>query len=305
MTIINKLFKFIINSHYRFNALDKRKFFYFLSDKKYLQLKFKHTFFYDLNLKNPQTFNEKLQWLKLYNRNPLYTTLIDKYAVKKYVADKIGDQYIIPTLGVYNTFDEINFDNLPNQFVLKATHDSGGIIICRDKTKFDKKSAKKLLTKALQNNFYYMYREWPYKNVPRRIIAEQYMQDKGQRELKDYKFFCFNGQPKFLYISHGLENHSTAKISFLNMDWTFAPFYRKDYKQFEKEPKKPKNIEQMINFAKTLSKDIPFVRTDFYEIDQHVYFGELTFYPNAGFIPFYPEIWDKKIGELLILPKKK
>ena len=177
-----------------------------LPDKLYIQLQYFYHFYRFANLKNPQTFNEKLQWLKLYDRNPLYTTMVDKYKVKEYVANIIGKEYIIPTLAVYNNVEDIDFDRLPNQFVLKCNHDSGGLVICKDKSKLDKKGAIKKLSKALKNNFYYNGREWPYKNVKPCVIAEQYMEDSETEELRDYKFFCFNGDVKILFVALGRQN---------------------------------------------------------------------------------------------------
>lgn len=274
------------------------------SDKYALNIAFKKQFGYSINWKNPQTFSEKLQWLKIYDRNPIYTQYVDKYESKLIVADKIGEEYIIPTLGVYNSFDEINFDQLPNNFVLKCTHDSGSVVICEDKKKFDHVHAKNILTKGLSRNFYFQGREWPYKKVRPRIIAEQYMNDNENDSLTDYKFYCFNGEPKFLYVSYGLANHDTAFINYLTLCWEKTPFSRPDYKEFEKLPPKPCNFERMIKLAKKLSKGIPFLRVDFYEINKKVYFSELTFYPGSGFTPFVPSEWDRKVGELLKLPRK-
>lgn len=275
-----------------------------LSDKTFLKLKYKSKFEKKLNLENPQTFNEKLQWLKLYDRKDIYTTMVDKYEAKKYVASIIGEEYIIPTLGIYDTFNEIDFNELPNQFVIKCTHDSGGLVICKNKEELDIKKAKNKIEQSLKRNYYYCGREWPYKNVKPRIIIEKYMASEEQKELIDYKFFCFNGIPKFLYVSEGLSNHESAKISFLDMNYNRTEFYRKDYKPFDSLPKKPINFEKMKSFASKLSMEIPFVRVDFYEINGKLYFGELTFYPCSGFIPFEPEEWDEKIGDMLELSKK-
>lgn len=288
----------------RFKYFDYLGFYNFLPDEVFLKKKYKLIFGKTLNLEDPQTFNEKLQWLKLYDRKPLYTTMVDKYLAKDYVASKIGDEYIIPTLGVWDCFEDINFDKLPNQFVLKCTHDSGGLVICRDKTKLDLKTAKKKISKSLKHDYYYGNREWPYKNVSRKIIAEQYMEEYGASELKDYKFFCFNGKPKFLYVSEGMENHRTARLSFVTLDWKQAEFYREDYQPFETLPEKPYSFELMIELAKKLSRDIPFLRVDFYEVNKKVYFGELTFFTAAGFAKFIPNEWDKIIGKWIILPKK-
>lgn len=273
-----------------------------LSDKLYLIIIYKLRMGKNIDLKNPQTFNEKLQWLKLYDRNPKYTKMVDKYEVKEYIKEKIGEEYLIPTLGVYNNFDEIDFDKLPNQFVIKCTHDSGGLVICRDKKKINLKEAKMKINSSLKRNYYYSTREWPYKNVKPRIIIEKYMEDKEQKTLKDYKFYCFYGEPKFLYVSEGLENHKTAKISFFDMDFNFAGFGRKDFNQFDKKIKKPNNFKKMQELAKRLSTGHTFLRVDFYEINDKIYFGELTFTPCAGFCPFDPEEYDKILGDMLILP---
>ncbi len=280
-----------------------KKFLHILPDEWYIQLQYFHHFHRFANLKNPQTFNEKLQWLKLHDRNPLYTTLVDKYNVKKWVADKIGEQYIIPTLGVWEKAEDIDFDKLPNQFVLKVNHDSGGLVICRDKSKLDKQAAIAKLARALKNNGYWYGREWPYKNVKPCIIAEQYMEDAATHELRDYKFLCSNGQVKLLFtcserFSGGL------KVNFYDMDWKLLPFERK-YPNSKIAINKPIHFNEMIVLAEKLSSNIPFVRIDFYEINKQIYFGEFTFYPGSGLEPFNPTKWDKKIGDLLELPIKK
>lgn len=277
----------------------------YIPDKIFLKYLYYKRMDKKIDLTCPQTFNEKLQWLKLYDRSPEYTKMVDKHEAKKYVADVIGEEYIIPTLGVWNKFEDIDFNQLPNQFVLKCTHDSGGLVICKDKANLNIKEAKKKINKSLKRNYYYSGREWPYKNVKPRIIAEKYMATAEQKELIDYKFFCFNGKPNFLYISEGLSNHATARMSFANMNYEKTEFYRRDYKPFELLPQKPINFNKMKEFAENLSKDIPFLRVDFYEIEGKIYFGELTFFPCSGYIPFEPEEWDKKLGDMLELPKEK
>lgn len=301
-----KLKRFLENPYRAFSVLANKGLCNWVPDKLFLKLQYRAQMGKPLNLENPKTFNEKLQWLKLYDRKPEYTMMVDKYAVKEYVAGIIGEEYIIPTLGVWDAFDEIDFDSLPNQFVLKCTHDSGGLVICRNKSKLDIQAAKRKINKALKRNYYYCGREWPYKNVKHRIIAEAYMEDSEQTDgLRDYKFYCFNGTPKFLYISQGLENHNTAKISFLNLDWTKALFCRSDYDQFDVLPHKPQNYNEMLIIAKQLSEDIPFVRVDMYEIQKKIFFSELTFSPCDGMMPFEPKEWDGKIGDLLTLPNYK
>lgn len=273
-----------------------------LPDNIFLQIKYRYKFNKKLDLKKPQTFNEKLQWLKLYDRNPEYTKMVDKYEAKKYVANIIGEEYIIPTLGVYDKFEDINFATLPNQFVIKCTHDSGGLIICKDKTKLNIKEARKKINKSLKRNYFYTGREWPYKNVKPRIIAEQYMVDESGTELKDYKFFCFNGEPKLLFVAK--DRPYATKFNYYDMDFKKLPF-KQHYKNFNDYIEKPKGFEKMIELSRKLSKDIPHVRVDFYDINGKVYFGELTFYHFSGFEKFEPEEWDRILGDMLKLPKEK
>lgn len=276
-----------------------------ISDETYLKILYKVKMNKELNLENPQTFSEKIQWLKLYNRNPKYTKMVDKYEAKKYVANIIGEEYIIPTIGIYNNFEEIVFDKLPNQFVIKCTHDSDSIIICKDKNNLSIENAKEKINGCLKNNFYLKAREWVYKNIKPRIIIEKYMATEKQPELIDYKFFCFNGKPQFIYVSEALSNHEMAKISFADMNYKMTEFHRKDYNPFKVLPPKPKNFEKMKELAEKLSKNIPFLRVDFYEIEDKIFFGELTFSPCAGYIPFDPEEYDKILGDMLDLPKEK
>ena len=277
-------------------------FFKFIPDKQYLKAMYRLRMGKKLNLKSPQTFNEKLQWLKLYDRRPEYTTMIDKCEAKKYVASIIGEEYIIPTLGVWDDFNDIDFDSLPDQFVLKCTHDSGGLVICRDKSKLDIEEVRRKIERSLKCNFFWIGREWPYKNVKPRIIAEKYMEESTGPELKDYKLYCFDGKIKFLYLSEGLENHETAHINYVTLDWKPAKYARSDYREFEKLPPKPK--QNMIRLGEMLSKDIPFCRVDFYEINRRVYFGELTLFPGSGFTPFKEESHDREIGSMLSIGRR-
>ena len=291
--------KYIVDEAYRFDVNSYFGFYNNISDKNYIEKEFYYRLGKVLDLENPQTFNEKLQWLKLYDRKPEYTKMVDKYQAKKYVAEKIGEEYIIPTLGVWNRAEEIEWEKLPDKFVLKATHDSGGLVICRDKNTLDKKAAINKLNKSLKTNYYLLHREWSYKDVPRKIIAEKFMTDKKNDDLKDYKFYCFNGEPQFLYLSEGMENHATAKVSFVNLDWTFANFGRTDYSPFLELPPKPLNLEKMIKISRKLSEGIKFLRVDLYEINEKIYFGELTFCPCAGMMPFSPVSADLEVGRKL------
>ena len=292
--------RLVYDSNYRWRFLSVYGKYNNLNDESFLKKAFRCYMGKELNLDNPQTFNEKLQWLKLYDRKPEYTTMVDKYAVKKYVADIIGEEYIIPTLGVWNPFDEIDFDKLPNHFVLKCTHDSGGIVICKDKNKLDLKSAKKKIEKCLKRNYYWSSREWPYKDVKPRIIAEPYMEDSKAHELIDYKFMCFNGKVKCSFTCSERFSKDGLKVTFFDKDWNVMPFER-HYPVSKDSPKKPINYDKMIQFSEQLSKGIPFVRVDFYEINGQLYFGELTFYPGGGFEEFTPEEWDYKLGDFLKL----
>ena len=273
-----------------------------ISDEKYLKINYKISFNKKLNLKNPQTFNEKLQWLKLYDRKDVYTRMVDKYDAKDYVADLIGLEYIIPTLGIYDNFEQIDFDKLPNQFVIKVTHYGGsnGVYIVKDKDLMDVSKIKKSINKLLKKNLYNMGREWPYKNIKPRILIEKYMEDVKTKELRDYKFFCFNGNVESILVCS--ERNVKLKETFFDLNWKVVP-YRRPKKEQDLSIEKPINLNSMIKLANKLSKDIPFLRVDFYEINGKIYFGELTFFPASGFVGFEPEEWDLKLGQLIDLSK--
>lgn len=270
-----------------------------IPDKLYLKFIYKIKIGKSLNLKNPKTFNEKLQWLKLYDRNPLYTKLVDKYEVKDYVANIIGKEHVIPTIGVYDSFDDINFEKLPKQFVIKCTHDSGGLVIVKDKNKLDIEKAKKKINKSLKKNYYYCGREWPYKNVKPRIIIEKYMEDNKTKELRDYKFFCFDGIPKFMFLATDRQKNQT-KFNFYDMNFNLLPFTQGHPNDLRKILK-PEKFDEMVALSKKLSVNIPHVRVDFYEINGKVYFGEMTFYHYSGFTKFNPEEWDEKFGNYIVI----
>ena len=280
-----------------FNALGIRNYLNWMPDIMYLKIQYRLALHKKLNLDTPVTFNEKIQWLKLYDRKPEYTMMVDKYAVRKFIADTIGEAYSIPLVGgPWNSFDEIDFEKLPNQFVLKCNHDSGGLVICKDKTRFDKNAACKKIRKSLRRNFYWANREWPYKNVKPCIIAEQYMVDDSGYELRDYKFFCFDGIPKVMFIATDRSGHNSTKFDFFDMDFNHLPLTN-GHPCADKTPEKPKCFDEMIRLARILSKGIKQVRVDFYEISGKVYFGEMTFSHWGGKVPFKPEEWDYKFGE--------
>lgn len=275
-----------------------------IPDGAYLKLKYKANFGKKLNIKTPRTYNEKLQWLKLYDRKHEYTKMVDKYEVKNYVERRIGKEYIIPTLGIWECVEDIDFSSLPNQFVLKCTHDSGGIIICNDKSNLNIEQAKEKLKKALKNKFYIYGREWPYKNVKPRIIAEMYMEDSTTGELRDYKFFCFNGVAKALFIATDRQKaNEEVKFDFFNMDFEHLDF-RQGHPNSKNTISKPVTFDLMKKMAEKLSKGIPQVRVDFYEVDGKMYFGEMTFFHHNGLVPFEPEEWDLTFGSWINLPQK-
>jgi len=276
-----------------------------LGDEVYLKCLYRARTGKKLDLDNPQTFNEKLQWLKLYNREPLYTTLVDKYAVRQYIKDKIGEEYLVPLVGgPWESFDGIDFEALPNQFVLKCTHDSGGLFICRDKSRLDIDAAREKISGCLKRNYYLNGREWPYKNVKPRIIAEQYMEDAKTGELRDYKFFSFDGVTRIMYVATDRASKTTeTRYDFFDMDFQHLPFTN-THPNADVCPEKPANFDEMRKLADKLSKGFPHVRVDFYEVNGKTYWGEITFFHNSGTIPFEPDEWDMILGSWLELPRK-
>lgn len=274
----------------------------FLSDKLYLELLYRVRMGKRLNLKNPKTYTEKIQWLKLYNRNPDYCRMVDKYEAKKYVSDIIGKEYIIPTIGVYDTVEEIPWDSLPKQFVLKCTHDSGGIVICKNKDSLNVEDAKKKLSKGLKKSYFFQYREWPYKGVTPRIICEEYKVDESGYELKDYKWFCFDGDVKALFIAtdRGKEGEE-VKFDFFDTEFNHLPFTN-GHPNSNQTLKRPVGFDKMKQVAAKLSSNLPHVRIDLYDINGQIYFGEMTFYHFSGIIPFEPDEWDGIFGSWIKLP---
>lgn len=285
-----------------FDALNYRRLLNWLPDKLFLKAAFRARFGSSLNLKNPKTFNEKLQWLKLYNRHSDYTIMVDKYRVRDYVANKIGSQYLIPLLGDWDDPNQIDFDNLPNQFVLKCNHNSGlGMCICQDKTKLNIENVRKELKKGISQNYYLTGREWPYKNVPRKIIAEKYMVDESGYELKDYKFYCFNGKVKLLMINSDRMTPGQTKADYFDENYNHLDFSW-GYENANSIVPKPSGFEKMKALAEKLSGSIPHVRVDFYQTSSGIYFGEMTFFDGSGFDVIEPIEWDYKLGSWIELP---
>lgn len=271
-------------------------------DELYLKIKYFIKLKRRLNLKNPERYNEKIQWLKLHDRNPDYTKLVDKYEVKEIIKEILGEEYIIPTLGVYNRFDDIDFDKLPKQFVIKCTHDSGGLVIVEDKKKLDKNKAKEKINRCLKRNYYYGTREWPYKNVKPRIIIEKYITDESKKELKDYKFFVFDGKVKLMFIATDRNSQNETCFDFYDEKFNHLPFTN-GHPNSLKKLNKPKNFEKMINLAEKIGRNMKHVRVDFYNVNGKILFGEITFYHWSGMKKFEPDEWDYKIGKLINLSK--
>ena len=299
--MFNKIKRYARNPYYALGNDMIQRCPHMMSDKYYLSVLWKMKMGYELDWKRPKTFNEKLQWLKLYDRNPLYTTLVDKYRAKQWVADKIGKQYVNPTLAVYSSVDEINLDTLPEQFVLKCNHDSGSVVICKDKATFDLEAAKSKLRLATKKNFYWEAREWPYKNVQHVILADPYLDDHCGNELRDYKFYCFNGTPRIMYCTNkGVDIYE----SFYDMNFNPVNISH-GFRRFDPEMIKPSGFETMKRNASLLSEGIPFVRVDFNQVEGQVLFGEFTFFDWAGFCKIQPGDWDAVLGDWIELPADK
>ena len=278
-----------------------------LPDKVYLKMKFRHAMGYKLNLKDPKTFSEKLQWLKLYDRRPEYTVMVDKVKAKEYVASVLGEEYVIPTLGVWEDPDDIDFDKLPERFVLKCNHNSGtGMFICKDKSKMDVEKVKAELRKGLKENYFKKNREWPYKNVPRRILAEKYIDPAPPKtDLPDYKWYCFDGEPMYCQV---IQERSTEEtIDIFDTNWKHQAFVGLNPRAENAEilPARPANLETHISIARELSKGMPFSRIDLYETGETTYFGEVTLFPASGMGKFRPNQYNELLGQMIKLPGEK
>ena len=288
----------------RLERISKNVFAHLMPDELYLRILYRFHMGYWMDFDNPKTFNEKTQWLKLHDHNPIYHELVDKYEVKKHVAKLIGEKYIIPTLGIYDNVNLIDFDSLPSQFVIKCTHDSGSVIICKDKNIFDKRAALTSLTKMLNRSHYWFWREWAYKDVKPRIIVEKYMEDDTDKELRDYKFYCFDGKPHRLLLATDRQIKGGLCFDYFDMDFNHLPMTNHWHPNAKTVPHKPKHFEEMRAMAEKLATGIPQVRVDFYEANDKVYFGEMTFYDMGGFLKIHPDDWDAEWGSLITLPVK-
>lgn len=284
-----------------FPVLGGRGFFHSMDDAAYLKHCYKGYIGHELDLANPKGFNEKLQWLKLYDHNPLYTRLVDKYRVKQWVADSIGSEYVTKTYSTWECAEDIDISALPERFVLKTNHDSGGIAICSNRATFNLAAAKNKLAKHLGTNFYWGGREWPYKNVKPLVFAEEYLEpDPVKNDLVDYKIMCFGGKARCVFTCEG-RAAGDLRIDFYDLDWNHLPFQR-HYPNADSIEPRPAGLDKMIELSEKLSRGIPFVRCDFYQVGDRLYFGELTFYPGSGFEEFSPESWDTELGSWIELP---
>lgn len=304
-----------------------------MDDETYLKIMWLIRIGYPIDFEHPRTFNEKLQWLKLHDHNPLYTIMADKYEAKQFVADRVGFEYVVPNYGVWDKFEDIDFDALPDAFVLKTTHDNAGVVVVEDRDNFNRKAAQKLLEKHLKKNHYFNTREWAYKNIKPRIIAEKLLKNSDKSELLDFKVSCFDGEPKFTYIQSRscidpnlmLTNNDGKPyfrfsdielefklrralndieiITYYDNDFNIIPCSNSDGPSLYYAGSKPVNFEKMLEISRVLSQNIPHVRVDFYEVDGKLYVGELTFYTSAGFATFEPDEYNYKFGDMITLPK--
>ena len=309
MGSVRTFFKLVKNDRAKistalFRRLNESGMLRILSDRAFLKYAYKAHFGKKLDLKNPLTFNEKLNWLKLYNRDESCIPLVDKLAVKDYIANTIGEKYVVPTLAVWDRDEDIDIGVLPDKFVLKCTHDSGSAVVCRDKSTFDFENARKKLKRKLEKNLFWHGREWPYKKLEPKIIAEAYVDNGKSGDLEDYKLFCFNGKCRCYKVD--FDRFTNHGANYFDTEGNLLPFGEAVCPpDFDKKIDIPDAIKEMIPMAEKLSEGYPFVRVDFYEANGNVYFGEMTFFPASGFGPLIPEQWDKTLGDWLILPEKQ
>ena len=294
----------LISPNRRFAALGTRGFYASMPDEEYLKRMYRCQMGRELDLSNPVRFTEKLQWLKLYDRRPEYTLMADKYEAKKIIAERAGEEYVIPTLGVYDSFGEIDFASLPDSFVLKCTHDSGSVIVVADKSKFNMRSAEKILSNGLKRNYYLPAREWIYKDIKPRIIAEQYLETLASQSITEYKIFCFDGKPGLILVCKG-KAHATGRTNdFYDLDFNHIPVTGSNPNSPVPDTK-PDEYDEMLEVARKLSVGIPQVRIDLYLADGRIYVGEITLCNDAGYTHFKPEIYDEKFGAMIHLPERR
>ncbi len=302
---MGKLSLFLQNPVYFITSPASKGYLNWVPDSIYVKILYKAMTGETLHLRKPTTYNEKLQWLKIHDRKPEYQQMVDKYEVRQYIKDLFGEEYLIPCYGVYDSFDQIDFETLPEQFVLKCTHDSGSVIICTDKSNFSIDDAKEKLSKAMTKNYYYTYREWPYKNVTPRIIAEKYMVDESGDDLKDYKIMCFNGQAQIIETHENrFTEGKTHTQTFYTRDWEKLQIVQEGLSPVAEKREKPILMDKMIEMSETIAKDMFHARIDWYIIESKIYFGEITFYDGSGFEKFPKKEDDLFLGSLLDIGSK-
>ncbi len=301
MTPLEKAWKYLRNPALVFFYLGLKGHFKFIPDEPYVRICYRIQMGKRLELDPPRTFNEKLQWLKLHDRRPEQTRWVDKYEVRKLIAGLVGEDHLFPLLGVWDRAEDVDFDRLPDRFVLKCTHDSGGTVICRDKSRFDVRAARRKLAAGLKRNYYWAGREWAYKDVRPRIIAEPLMADESGTELKDYKFFCFDGEPRLIQVD--FDRFANHKRNLYDLEWRYQPFQL----MFPTDPgrviPKPANLDEVLAFVRRITPKVPFMRTDLYLIGRRIYFGEFTLHHGGGAEPFQPESYDEQLGTWIRLPE--
>lgn len=301
---IRKLLNFFLKESLPFDKIIYSKAVKAIPDSIFIKMYYYASRGHILHLKNPRLFNEKIQWLKLYDRNPTYTRLVDKYEVREYVAKMIGTDYLIPLLGgPWHSFSEIDFSKLPDRYVLKCTHDSGGVYINKD-GKTDLKKTAHFFNMRLAHNYYYYTREWPYKNVPPRLIAEKYIQDESGYELKDYKIHVFNGKPRIIQVDFGRFTGNHRRNIYTDT-WDYLPFSILYPTDPSTQIPKPSNLDEMLRIAKILAGNFSYVRIDLYVIYEKIFFGEMTFHHGSGFEPITPSEWNLTLGNWLVLPERQ
>ena len=272
------------------------------SDEAAIRLLYREELGVRLDLETPRTFNEKMQWLKLHDRNPLYTTLVDKLAVKAWLAERIGPEHVPVAYALWNSADDIDISDLPEKFVLKTNHDCGGVVVCNDRSSFDLHAAKRKLGRCMRRNYYWSWREWPYKNVKPLVFAEEYLNPQGSGELTDYKLYCFGNGKIMTVVCEDRNSSQGLSKTYFDEDWRALDLHLGDHRVNPQHPR-PAHYDRMVELAGKLAEGLPFVRVDFYESNGRLYVGELTFYPNSGFVRFNPKEWDARLGALIDLGK--
>ena len=301
---MSKIRTFIENPQYFITSPASKGWLNWVPDSLYLKVLYRVIMGRKLNLKNPKEYNEKLQWLKLNDRKPEYSTMVDKYEVRGYIKDLLGDKYLIPCLGIYDSVDDIDIDALPDRFVLKCTHDSGSVEICKDKSSFDIEGARHRLSQAMKRNYYATYREWPYKYVKPRIIAEGYLEGDGG-DLKDYKVMCFNGEAKIIEVHENrFVEGKVHTQTFYDREWNIVPLTQVETVTVDRPGERPRQLDEILRLSELIAKDMYHARIDWYIEGDKIYFGEITFFDGSGFESFSTPEMERMLGDMINLPEK-